>query len=61
MLSQMLQSITGLGGYTTFSTIIFFLVFLAVSYRAFRLDKGHVKYMSSIPLESSDPSYKEGE
>jgi hypothetical protein len=54
MLSDMLQSVTGLGGYTTLGMIIFLVTFIVLTFNAFRLDKSHSKYMSSLPIDSSD-------
>ncbi len=61
MLSEMLQSVTGMGGYTTLGMIIFFVTFIILSVKAFGLDKSHSKYMSSLPFDSSDSGIKKEE
>jgi hypothetical protein len=60
-MSQLLQSITGLGGYAAIGMLIFFTFFIVMSIRTIRLDQSHLKEMSSMPLDPSDTRNKEGD
>ncbi|GBE30481.1 hypothetical protein BMS3Bbin04_01516 [bacterium BMS3Bbin04] len=58
MLSEMLQSVTGLGGYTTAGMVIFFVTFIVLTVRALRVDKSFISYMSKMPIDSSDSDFR---
>jgi len=60
-MSQLLQSITGLGGYAAAGMLIFFSVFIVMSVRTIRLSKSHLDEMSSLPLDTSDSKYLKGD
>ncbi len=55
MLSQMLQSLTGLGGYMSIGMILFLIAFIALTIRTFRMDKDHRDRMSALPLDTTNP------
>ncbi|MDP8208541.1 MAG: hypothetical protein P9L92_17885 [Candidatus Electryonea clarkiae] len=59
MLSEILQSVTGMGGYTTFGTIIFFITFIMLTVKTIRLDKSYNRYMSNLPIDSSNSEIHE--
>ncbi|MDF1544138.1 MAG: cbb3-type cytochrome c oxidase subunit 3 [bacterium] len=60
MLSQMLKSVTGLEFYPTVSLVLFFAAFVFTVVKVIRLDRGYLKYMKEMPLDSNDETANSG-
>ncbi len=54
MLSELLQSVTGLGGYPAIAILFLFAGFGLVTWFAVGLSKEHLDYMSTLPLDEDD-------
>lgn len=55
MIRNVLQAISGIEIYPIISLFIFFSLFAAVLIWFFKVDKGHVKTMESLPLDDAAP------
>ncbi len=54
MLSEVLQQISGIGGYTAISTVIFVLAFAVVIFRTVIMTKTQSERLSALPFEGGD-------
>ncbi len=58
MASKYLESIEGIAAYPLFSLIVFFVFFVALLIWALRADKGYLKRMSQLPLDTENHQQK---
>ncbi len=54
MLSEILQQVSGIGGYTAVSTVIFVLAFAVVIFRTAMMTKSQRERLSALPFEGGD-------
>jgi cytochrome c oxidase cbb3-type subunit 4 len=53
MLSEIMNTISGITIFPMIATILFFLIFLGIVIWAFKADKSYIKKMSELPLDST--------
>ena len=58
MASKYLESIEGIAAYPLFSLIVFFIFFVVLVVWALRVDKGYLKKMGELPLDSGNDQQK---
>ena len=58
MFRSVLESIDGVNIYPVISLVIFFIFFVVILFRTFKIDKNFIKRMSELPLEKEDSSDK---
>jgi hypothetical protein len=58
MFRSVLESIDGVNIYPVISLVIFFIFFVVILFRTFKIDKNFIKRMSELPLEKEDSSGK---
>ncbi len=58
MYRQILESIQGIEIYPVMSFVIFMIVFVLISYKAFRMKSSSVEELSYLPLEDNHGNIK---
>jgi hypothetical protein len=58
MAGKYLESIEGIAAYPLFSLIVFFVFFVALVIWALKVDKGYLKRMGELPLDSENNQQK---
>ena len=53
MLSEIMNTISGITIFPMIATILFFLIFLGIVIWAFKADKTYIKKMSELPFDST--------
>lgn len=61
MYSDMLQSIEGVTIFPLISLVLFFVFFVGMLIKVFRMDKSHLNEMSQMPLNQDANTSKNGE
>lgn len=61
MYSDMLQSIEGVTIFPLISLVLFFVFFVGMLIKVFRMDKRHLNEMSQMPLNQDANTSKNGE
>ncbi len=55
MIKDVLQSISGIEVFPLFALLFSMFIFLLMSFRAFRLDRGEIERIKRLPLDSDTP------
>lgn len=53
MFSQFLDKIENIGIYPAIALVIFFVLFIILLIRVFRMDKGYIHRMKNLPLDKN--------